>query len=174
MIKRYSILLIALISLVSCKKTREELLCRKWQEVSTENPERDEMVKLQQAFIDTVGNNTTPQQNMEIYGFSNVDSFRRLLQSNMDSFMMLQQREVEQTQFEFKKEGIVYLRTGRRVDSASWKFEEDGVLLLDEQKLKGAGSQLHIEVLTLNDTALRVKFVEGAASAIANFKPVKK
>lgn len=174
MIKRYSILLIAAISLSSCKKSREDLLCRNWQEVSTENQERDEMIKMQQAFIDTVGRNTTPQQNLEAYGFTNIDSFRRLMQANMDSFMMLQQREVEQTQFEFKKNGVVYLRTGRRTDSASWKFEEDGMLLLDEQKLKGAGSQLHIEVLTLNDTALRVKFVDGAASAIANFKPVEK
>lgn len=174
MYKRYAALLFALIGLASCKKTKEQMIARKWQEVSTENPQRDEMVRSQQAFLDTVGRNTTPEENEHIYGFRNIDSFRQLMQANLDSFKLLQQREIEQTQFEFKKEGIVYITTGRRVDSASWKFEEDGRLLLDEQKLKGAGSRLYIDVLELNDTGLKVKFTEGEASAIANFKAVGK
>lgn len=173
MIKRFTPVFLCVLLMASCKKGREDLIARKWQEVSVSNAQLDEVMKSQQAFIDTVGKSTDATTNMQDYGVTNIDSFKRMMQQNLDSFTALQKRSVAATQFDFRKEGVVYLRTEEGVDSAAWSFDEDGTLLLDEQKLKGAGSQLHVEVVSLTDTMMNLKFMENNSTSNAIFKPIK-
>ncbi len=175
MILRFTpLLLLSVILLASCKQKREDIIARKWQETAIQNAQMDEVMHSQQAFIDTVGSHTDAATNLQAYGVTNIDSFRLLMQANMDSFKAVQKRVVASTQFDFRREGIVYIHTEEGLDSAAWSFEEDGLLLLDEQKLKGSGSQLHIEVVTLTDTLLNLKFKENTSTSNALFKPAKK
>ena len=176
MTKRYSLLLLMIVIVAaSCKKERKDMLARVWQEVSTQNQQFDEVMRSQQQFIDTVGSHTTPAENLAAYGSSNIDSFRRSMQINMDSFKKMQQQSVAKTQFDFRENGIVYIHSDIGVDSASWKLEEDGTtLVLDEQKLKGTGTSLQMEIIHLSDTSLKLKFNDNNSSSIANFVPAKK
>jgi hypothetical protein len=168
------VLLVALAGLSSCKQSKEDMISRKWQEIANENEERDKAVKAQLQLIDTMGRSTTPEQNMALYGVANADSLRPILKENLDSFLAMQKREVEQTQFEFKKNGVVYLINGDHRDSANWNFEKDGKLALDEKKLKGTGEKMLIDVLTLTKNELKLKFTNGQSSASATFKAVEK
>ena len=174
MVQRYSLFLFIILIAASCKPKREDLLSRKWQEVAAGNAQTTEVMESQQHFIDTVGTHTTPAQNLEAYGMTNIDSFKTMLQANMDSFKAQQQRNIDHTQFDFKKNGVVYIHTELGVDSSAWYFEEDGGLMLDEQKLKGIGSQLRMEIVHLSDTSLKVRFNELNSISTANFVPVKK
>ena len=173
MSKRYSIILLLLLPMAACKPSREELITRKWQEVQVENMQIQEALKSQQNFMDTMGTHTTPEENLANYGVTNIDSFRNVLKMNMDSFNRLQQVVIDSTRFEFKKNSVVYLHSMDGVDSANWSFEDEHTLLLDELKLKGAGTQIRMEILSLSDTALRLKFNENNASSTAIFVPAK-
>jgi hypothetical protein len=174
MTKRATLFILILLLFASCKPKREDLIARKWQGTAISNPQMEEVISSQQAFIDTVGSHTGAAEDLREYGVSNMDSFKQLLQMNLDSFRAMQQRLVASKQFDFQRNGIVYIHTEDRLDSANWAFEEDGILLLDEQKLKGTGGQLRIEVVTLNDTLLKLKFRENNATSTAVFKPLKK
>lgn len=174
MIQRYTWFLLIIVVAASCKPKREDLLSREWQEISEENPQMETVMASQQQFIDTVGKHTSAEFNLQNYGVANVDSFRHILQANMDSFRIQQKRNIAGTRFDFRKNGTVYIHTLAGVDSSAWKFEEDGNLLLDGQKINGAGSELRMEVLHLSDTALRLRFKEDHSTNTANFVPVKK
>ncbi len=174
MIKRATLFFFIALIFTSCKQKREDIIARKWQEVAMTNAQMDEVMRSQKAFIDTVGMHTTTAENMRDYGVTNVDSFKRLLQMNMDSFSAAQKRAIDATIFDFRPGGIVYMHTDGGLDSAAWSFEEDGMLLLDEQKLAGVGTQLHVEVITLTDTVMNLKFMENNSSSNAIFKPAKK
>lgn len=175
MIQRFTpLLLLSVVFLASCKQKREDIIARKWQETAIQNAQMDEVMKSQQAFIDTVGSHTDAASNLQQYGVTNIDSFKQMMQLNMDSFKAMQRRVVEKTQFDFQHNGVVYIHSEDGVDSASWYFEEDGALMLDEQKLKGTGSQLRVEVVTLTDTLLNLRFRENNSTSNALFKPAKK
>lgn len=174
MIQRTTLFLLCLIGLISCAPKREDLIARNWQEVSMNNPQLDAVMASQQAFIDTVGKTTDTAENIRNYGVADIDSFKQDMQQNLDSFKAAQARAIASTRFDFHPEGVVYLYTEEGKDSASWYFEDDGILLLDEQKLKGVGAQLRVEVAELNDTLLHLKFMENNSSSSAIFKPVKK
>src|SRR4051812_1006374 len=118
MTKRYFLLLLMIIIVAaSCKKERRDMLARVWQEVSTQNPQFDEVMRSQQQFIDTVGSHTTPAENLAAYGSSNIDSFRRSMQINIDSFRKMQQENIKKTRFDFRENGVVYIHSEIGVDS---------------------------------------------------------
>lgn len=174
MTQRATLLFLGILILASCKPKREDLIVRKWQEVSMTNPQLDEVMQSQKAFIDTVGSHTDAAANLRDYGVTDMDSFKQLMQANIDSFVSARARSVAATQFDFRKEGVVYFHSEEGIDSASWSFEEDGTLLLDEQKLKGAGSQLRVEVIALTDTMMNLKFLENNSASNTIFRPAKK
>lgn len=174
MTKRYALLFLVLL-FAACKRDRKDLLTRKWQETGSENPQLEEVMQSQQAFIDTMGQHTTPAQNAEIYGASDIDSFKQSLQANLDSFRKMQERNVAATQFDFRENGILYMHTELGTDSVAWKLDEDGTtLLLDGQKTNGAGPQLQMEIVRLSDTELKLKYAEQNSFRSATFAPVKK
>lgn len=171
---KYLILPILLLGLFSCKKDRKSMLVRKWQEVAVINPDIDAMFSQQKIFADTVGHSTTAEENLALYGVSNIDSFRKALNANLDSFRHGQYRAVVSTVFDFHKNGVIYIHSDDGVDSSSWYLDDDGALILDEAKLKGVGTTLRMDIVELSDTSLKLQYMEKFLNSTAVFKPAEK
>jgi hypothetical protein len=145
-----------------------------WQEVKIINPDLDAAIQAQKTFADTVGHSTTPEQNLSLYGFENVDSFRKELNTNLDSFRKAQFMAVKGTKFDFLENGIIYIHSNEGVDSSNWYIDQDGALILDEAKLKGKGNRIRMEIVELSDTLLKLQYTEKFLNSTAVFKPIKK
>ncbi len=171
---RFIVLLVCLLLAASCKPSRESSILGLWQETGIKNPQMAEAFDQQSIFADTVGRSTDSLTNITLYGAVSMDSFRKNLRANMDSFRRAQAKAVSETWFEFHKNGIAYLHSQEGLDSARWSFEEDGALMLDEEALKGGGAKIRMEVTALNDSELRLEYSEKYLSSIANFRKVKR
>lgn len=171
---RLLILPLCLLSLYSCKKDKAGKLVGKWQEVAVINPDLDATFNQQKLFADTVGHSNSPEENLALYGVDNIDSFRKVLNANLDSFRMAQIRAVNATQFDFQKNGVIYFHSDEGVDSSNWYLDDDGALILDEAKLKGAGNTIRMEIIELSDTLLKLQYLEKYLNSTAVFRPVKK
>lgn len=172
-LKHLSFLLLALALFAACKPSREKQIIGLWQETSVRNPQMDEAMEQQRQFLDTVGRRTDSAANLATYGFSNIDSFKQSIHRNLDSFKRAQGKAISETWFEFQKGGMAYLHSEDGLDSANWYFEDDA-LILDEQKLKGGGAKISMDIEQLNDTALQLHFREKYLSSIARFSRVKR
>ncbi|MGN6567769.1 MAG: hypothetical protein ACTHJ0_07445 [Flavipsychrobacter sp.] len=170
--KRIVIALVPVL-LFSCQPSKKDMLVRNWHAVNLYNPELDDMLQKQQLFIDTVGKSTSPPANDSIYGFHNMDSIKVVLQKQLDSFKLMQQQTLENTYFNFKKNGQAILTFSGYTDTTKWYFDDEGALMLDELKEKGAGTSFKMIVQHLSDTALKLKFIEKDVSSIVTFHPVK-
>lgn len=170
--KRIVIALVPVL-LFSCQPSKKDMLVRNWHAVNLYNPELDDMLQKQQLFIDTVGKSTSPAANDSIYGFHNMDSIKVVLQKQLDSFKLMQQQTLENTYFNFKRNGQAILTFGGYTDTTKWYFDDEGALMLDELKEKGAGTSFKMIVQHLSDTALKLKFIEKDVSSIVTFHPVK-
>jgi len=158
----------------SCKNSREDMLAKKWQAVQLDNPEMDQMIKDQETFLDTFGKNTTEAENIANYGIKNTDSMRESLQVQLNDFKAMQEHAVKNTWFEFRKDGVALMNFSGQLDSTSWYFDEEGALILDEMKLKGAGNKIVMQVVDLKNDALKLKFTEEGMTSTVTFKPDKK
>ncbi|MBL7719409.1 MAG: hypothetical protein JNL72_11275 [Flavipsychrobacter sp.] len=154
--KKLTVLLLAAATLAACTEKREQLLTGNWHAVNQKIPTLDSMLKIRDQFLDTVGQNTTPEQELELYGSSNIDSLIREENVAMDLLMKQQKEYLEATRLEFRNDGVVVFNLMGRVDSASWSLVEGNELLFDEIKLKGAGDKttLQVEALTADSMAL--------------------
>lgn len=170
--KRIIIALIPVL-LFSCQPSKKEMLVRNWHAVNLYNPQLDDMLQKQQLFIDTVGKSTSPAANDSLYGFHNMDSIKIVLQKQLDSFKLIQQQTLENTYFNFKKNGQAILTFSGYTDTTKWYFDDEGALMLDELKEKGAGTTFKMIVQHLSDTDLKLKFIEKDVSSIVTFHPVK-
>lgn len=157
----------------SCKRSSEDMLTRKWQEVSIDNPTMQGAIDEQQHFIDTMGAHTSPDENEHLYGIRDLDSLKTELINQVNAYHVEQQRIIDNTWFLFRKDGIVLLNSDEGVDSASWYLDEDKNLILDEMKLKGTGSTISMQILELTDTSLKLSFTQDNATSTVRFKPVK-
>ena len=166
--------LFCLAALQSCKESREDQLVGEWQEVAVVNPQLEEAIIEQQVFSDTVGRTTTPEQNLALYGTADIEAMRAGLKVNLDSFRKSQFEAVQATRFDFKKGGLLYIHSMDGVDSSNWYLDDDGALIMDEAKLKGAGNKIRMEISELSDTLLKLQFTEQYLTSTAVFKPVKK
>lgn len=167
------ILAIVPVLLFSCQPSKKDMLVRNWHAVSVYNPTLEDMLQKQQIFIDTVGKSTSLIADDSIYGFHNMDSIKTVLQNQLDSFKLMQQQTLENTYFNFKKNGQTILTFGKDTDTTKWYFDDEGALMLDELKEKGTGTALKMIVQHLSDTALKLKFIEKDVSSIVTFHPVK-
>ena len=61
-----------------------------------------------------------------------------------------------------------------QVDSTKWYFDDEGALILDEMKMKGAGSKLKMDVIQLEDNILKLRFTEDGLTSTVTFEPQKK
>jgi len=158
----------------SCTQSNEQKITKRWQQESIRNPMMEQIIQEQQAFIDTLGANTTPAENDSLYGIRNIDSLKDALRQEIATFKKEQERVVKNTWFDFRKDGVLILNTDQIIDSASWYLEDDGhTLVLDEMKLKGSGDQVRMEVITLTNDKLQLKFMQGQDTSTVTFKPAK-
>jgi hypothetical protein len=167
------LLLTSFIIITSCKPSRENQIIGLWQEVGIKNPQMDQAMEQQMLFLDTVGMHTDSAANLALYGFANIDTFKKSVRTNIDSYKKAERKSIAETWFDFHKNGLVYLHSEDGLDSAQWSFEENA-LILDEQKLKGGGAKITMDVEVLNDTALQLHFTEKYLSSIASFRRVKR
>ena len=161
------------IILFSCKRDKKDLLVRNWNAVKLDNPQMEDMVRQQQRFIDTFGGSTDKASNISLYGTNNLDSLKYVLQSQLDTFKILQQQALKNTWFNFKKNGTAILTFNGATDSTKWYFDDDGALMLDELQSQGSGDKLKMLVVELNDTALKLRFTENNINSIVTFHPEK-
>ncbi len=167
-------LFIGSVAVFSCKQDKSSMIAKKWEAVALENPQLDSMIKEQQVFLDTFGAHTTPAQNDSLYGVRNIDSMRQSLQMQLNDFKAMQDHSLKSTWFDFKKSGIVLMNFSGQVDSTKWYFDDEGNLMLNEMDLKGAGSNLKMEVVQLADTVLKLRFNENGATSMVTFQPAHK
>ncbi len=173
--KKISLSLLSLTLIISaCKNDGEEqLLAKKWQAIELQNPDLDSIIREQSAFLDTVGSHTTAEENEKIYGFKDVDSAKVALKAQLDDYKAMQQHAVENTKFEFMTNGMVKMNFSGQEDSASWYYDDDGDLIIDEMKLKGAGSKIRMKVLELDNDHMKLKFEEENMRSTVTFKALK-
>lgn len=174
--KYYPFLLAGLLGLAACSDTStEEKLVGLWQETEVINPQMDQSIADQKIFRDTIGSSTTPAQNLQLYGIADADSMKAQLSRDIDNALLMRAEAVRTTRYEFLKGGKMVIHTTGAADTAAWEVEEDGALLLDEGKHKGEpGMQIRFEIMSLNDTALRLHYSENYLSSTTVFRRVKK
>jgi hypothetical protein len=169
--KAYIILLLFVICFFySCNRDKKDVLIRNWHAVKLENPKLDDMIQQQLHFIDTVGT-TTANTNIQLYGTNNIDSLKKALKIELDSFIMLQKNAFDNTWFNFKKNGTASLTFNGVPDSVKWHFDNEGSLILEESESRGVGGRLSMEVVQLSDTVLKLRFVERDINSIITFQP---
>ncbi len=147
------------------------MLERTWRADVLNNPQMDEMMMNGQQFIDTVGTQTDAGANVILYGTSNIDSLKKGLQLQLDSVKVMQQSTVQQTVFTFRKDGVAILQFNGNTDSSKWYFDDQGAIILDEMKEKGAGDKIKMEIVSLSDTALKLNFQENETNSVVTFHP---
>ncbi len=165
---------ILLTAFAACKPDPKSQIIGLWQEVDIKNPQIDEAMEQQHQFLDTVGRGMDSASAAQLYGVANIDTFKKSIRTNLDSFKRAERKAVTETWFDFHKDGLVYLHSQEGIDSAKWYFDDDGALMLDEQALKGGGAKIRMEVLALNDTALRLNHKEQYLNSTAEFRRVKR
>jgi hypothetical protein len=165
---------IAIVAFASCKPEKKDMIIGLWQEIGVANPQMDNAVEEQRLFLDTLGKHTDSVANVALYGTNNIDSFKKGMRTNLDSFKKAQGKAISETWFDFHKNGIVYLHSQEGLDSANWYIEEENALMLDEEKLKGVGSKIRMEIAALDDTALQLHYTEQYLNSTAFFKRVKR
>jgi hypothetical protein len=99
---------------------------------------------------------------------------RTELMANLDSFRKAQYYAIKATRFDFRRDSLMYIHSNDGVDSSKWYLDDDGALILDEARLKGAGNRIRMEILHLSDTLLKLQFTEQFLTSTAVFRPVKK
>lgn len=160
--------------LFACKPDKKLLLERTWRAKFLNNPQMNEILTNGQKFIDTVGTHTNAETNKDLYGTTNLDSLKKALQVQMDSVVAMQQRAVEETVFTFRKDGIAVIKFNGSEDSTKWYFDENGAIILDENKQKGSGDKIKMEIVSISDTALQLNFQENGVNSVVTFHPDKK
>jgi len=176
--KKIALLILLSTTLFSCKRTKEEIIVKKWQAVNVENPAMDTIMMQQQMFIDTVGKHTDAATNKEMYGVDNLDSLRKELQMQLDSFKIMQEAAIQKTEFNFLKGGKALINFGAGdVDSCKWAFDEDGKSLIIDEIKKGAGGpadKIKMQIVELDDTMMKLRLNESGTKSTVIFKPSKK
>lgn len=162
------------ILLTACGDQKKDLITRKWQAISLENESLDKDMAEKEKFMDTVGQHTTREMNLALYGVPDVDTIKTILRAQIDEARMVQQYTLEHTIFEFRKDKVAVLSFGNNPDSANWYFDDEGALILDDMNMKGAGDKTKMDIVTLNDTLLKLKYTEDGITSTATFKPMQK
>ncbi len=151
-----------LVAFAACQhgKENKELIIGTWKAIKVENKFADSFFRKGQEYIDTIGKGHDDATNIELYGTANMDSMRKALQVEMDSVKSLQEGQQAQTVFKFEKTGKVTLGVPGRTDTGDWHIKKNGQLVLVENNsADGGSSSTDVDIITLNDTALKLMFV---------------
>lgn len=173
---RYGFIILVLFVIASCNvQNKKNELTGKWQAVKLDNPQLDELAAMQMKFLDTFGTHTTPEENMKLYNFTNIDSARASLKKKMDEYFIEQEEVVRNTTFEFNDDGVAYLNFNGDVDTSSWRIDNAGKLVLENMKKQNT-DRVELEIVSLSDTLLKVLLLgkdKGVNSTVI-FKPADK
>lgn len=172
--KKILLLLGLPVLLFSCKPSKKNMLLHTWHAVDLQNKQMDTILMQGQHFIDTIGQHTDAAANLATYGTNNLDSLKKQLQIQLDTVKTMQDAAVKNTVFEFRKDSVAILNFSGKVDSTKWYLDDEGNLMLDEMKEKGAGDKLKMQILALSDTMLQLQFVEGNSNSVVTFHPAVK
>ncbi len=93
------------------------------------------------------------------------------MQSQYDSAVTMQLEAVTNTVFDFRADSIAILSFAGSVDSGKWYFEKEGILVLEEMSGDNAGEKVTMEIVSISDTALKLKFEENDAISTVTFHP---
>ena len=164
-------LLFLSVILFSCKPNKRALIMGKWNAVNMENPSLDSFFKKSQQYIDTIGSTHDSATNVATYGSNNMDSMRQLLQLQLDSAKNMQEDAVVKTQFNFRKDNIVILAFNGNTDSSKWFIDsKDNLVLTDLNNAGGAADNLKMEILSINDSVLKLKFAQNNIFSTVTFR----
>lgn len=164
--------LVIVTMLAACStQDKKAMITGKWQAVSLENPQIDSLMAEQTRFLDTFGRGTTDEQNMEMYGFTNIDSARALLKNEMSEYLAMQDHAVKNTWFEFRKDGMVIMNFSGQMDTTKWQINDEGKLVLEEKSEGSEMGPLSMDILSLTDTMLKLQMIEQGMSSTVVFKP---
>ena len=161
-------------ALYACNGNKKQMLIGTWHAIKFDNPNIDSFYKHSQAYIDTVGKNNDDATNLRLYGVTNMDSVRKMLQGQFDSAKLLQMNAVLNTVFTFRKDSIVILSFNGGIDSSKWSIDNTGAIILTDLTEGGAGDKLRMEIISSTDTALVLKFMEDSAYTTVTFHPGEK
>jgi len=150
---------------------KKAMLTGKWQAVSLENAQLDSLMTEQTHFLDTFGKSTTDEQNLAMYGFTNIDSARNVLKNEMTEYMAMQDHAVKNTWFDFRKDGMVIMNFSGQMDSTKWHINDEGKLVLDEPAREDEMGKISMDILSLTDTMLKLQMTEQGMSSTVIFKP---
>lgn len=167
--KKTSILFIALLVFAACKPSKQKMLMGKWQAVSMSSPQLEQEIADTKAFMDTVGKSTTPDENELLYGVRNMDSMRIFMKEQLNETLLHQEQLIQNTSLDFYSKTEVASNFGSGQDTIGWYIDDDGALILDEMKKKGAGSKITMEIAQLDQDSLQLRFNENGYSSTATF-----
>ena len=171
MIKQSLLLVFSIALLASCKGNKRTAILNTWHAVQLDNHSMDSALQSMQAFIDTVGKNTDAATNMEMYGATNIDSLKKILQVQLDSVNVMQDRALKETVFKFRKDSVAILSFSGNTDSMKWYFDTDTSITLNNLGGIGSMDQVRMEVISLSDTAMKLRFKENGTSSTVTFHP---
>jgi hypothetical protein len=147
---------------------------RSWRAAKMENPQLDSFFRVSKLYIDTLGRHSDDATNLELYGSTNMDSVRKLLNFQLDSAFKMQMNTVKSTVFTFRKDSVAILYFDNTVDSCKWYFDQAGKLNMQPLYDTDLTNNLNIRVLALSDSVLRLKFIEEGSASIITFRPERK
>ncbi|MCW3123533.1 MAG: hypothetical protein JWQ38_3025 [Flavipsychrobacter sp.] len=149
------------LALYSCKGNgNKDMLLGTWHSQKIENPEIDLFFINSQKYIDTVGKANDVATNIALYGVANMDSMRKMLQLQFDSVKLMQAIADTQTVFRFEKDSVASLVFPDRTESGKWYFDIDGSLILEGATETGEKETSKVQIMTLDETTLKLKFVK--------------
>lgn len=157
-----------------CKRSKNEQLLGTWHVVKMENPEMDSFFVNSQRYIDTMGATKDSAVNMAVYGVTNIDSLRGVMQQQFDSAKNMQMSAVRNTVFTFLQDSISILSFSGVTDTSKWYIDKEGKLVIHKAADGALPEIVKMEILGLSDTALKLKFSEERSYSIVTFHPEKK
>jgi hypothetical protein len=166
-----SILFLSL-ALFSCKNNKQKLV-GSWHSVRLENRDIDSFFVKSQLYIDTIGKNNDPATNMEVYGTTNVDSLRKLMQEQYDSAKTIQMRSVTNTVFNFTKDSLLYISFNGNIDTCKWGMDGNSKVRVEDLNTGGTGEKMTWEIMELTDTDLVLKIPQDSSFSKVTFHPEK-
>lgn len=159
-----------LLAFAACTSNVRNRVIGSWRADKVENASMDSFFQKSQIYIDTVGKNNDPQTNLKLYGVTNMDSVRRLLQQQFDSAKAMEENAVLNTVFQFRNDSIAVLSFNGNLDSSKWTVENNNAIIM--QDLKGGtgdGDKVKMDILSLTDKLMKVKLIEDSESSIVTF-----
>lgn len=137
-------------------------LVGKWQAVDMEAPDVDRARQEQMNFLDTMGDHTTPEQNMEIYGVADVTNLKDSLKEILMNYPKVQAEMLANSSVEFGADSTFISVLNGHADTGKWYINEAGGLIISDDV-----EQAEVKLLSLTDTSLKLEMQrEGLASTL--------